>query len=150
MAEKKPQNLENHTKLDPAFHMFLIPGALLLFAGAVYNAYQNGFQGAQGLRSAEFLLASVWAIVALFKIRLYALKVQDRVIRLEELLRMERLLPEQLKSRVYEITEQQFIALRFASDGEIPTLVEKTLAGNLEPKAIKAAIQSWRPDYWRV
>lgn len=150
MAEKKPQNLQNHARLDPSFHFFLAPASLLLFAGAVYYAIQNGFSGPQGLKSAEALLAAVVLIVAIFKIRLYALRVQDRVIRLEERLRMEKLLPEPLKSRIYELTEQQLIALRFASDGELPALVEKTLKGNLPPKEIKRAIQSWRPDYWRV
>jgi len=76
--------------------------------------------------------------------------VQDRVIRLEERLRIDRLAPASLSSRAYELTEQQLIALRFASDSELPGLVEKTLANKLPPKAIKAAIQSWRPDYWRV
>jgi hypothetical protein len=148
--ERKPQNLQNHAKFDPGFHFFLGPVALLLFAGAIYKAIQTGFSGVQGLWSAELIIGAIWAIVALFKIRLYALKVQDRVIRLEERLRIEKLLPEPLKSRIYELTEQQLIALRFASDGELPGLVEKTLKGNLAPKAIKESIQSWRPDYWRV
>jgi hypothetical protein len=150
MAETKPQNLQNHTKVDPPFHYFLAPVGLLLFAGAVYKATQNGFDSSHILWSVELIVGALWAIVAVFKIRLYSLKVQDRVIRLEERLRMQELLSASLKSRVYELTEQQLIALRFASDGELPTLVEKTLAGNLPPKAIKQAIQSWRPDYWRV
>jgi Family of unknown function (DUF6526) len=148
--EKKPQNLQNHGKVDPAFHYFLFAGIVLLLAYAIYNAVQTGLSGRTGLTSAALLLAVIWALVLMFKVRLYSLKVQDRVIRLEERLRMERLLPAALKSRIYELTEQQLIALRFASDGELPALVEKTLAGNLPPKAIKQAIQSWRPDYWRV
>jgi hypothetical protein len=143
--EKKPQSLQNHTKLDPSFHLFLIPVALLLLIAAIYNLYQN-----LTLSAVAHLVAAVWAIIALFKIRLYALKVQDRVIRLEERLRFEKLLPPALNARFYELTEQQIIALRFASDGEVPGLVEKTLAGSLPPKAIKQAIQNWRPDYWRV
>ena len=143
--EKKPQSLQNHTKLDPSFHLFLIPVALLLLVAAIYNLYQN-----LTLSAVAHLVAAVWAIIALFKIRLYALKVQDRVIRLEERLRFEKLLPPALNARFYELTEQQLIALRFASDAEVPGLVEKTLAGSLPPKAIKQAIQNWRPDYWRV
>jgi hypothetical protein len=143
--EKKPQTLQNHAKLDPAFHMFLVPVALFMLIGAIYQLVRNF-----GWMSAAHLVVVVWATVAVVKIRTYALRVQDRVIRLEERLRMEKLLAEPLKSRVYELTERQLIALRFASDGELPGLVEKTLNGKLDPKAIKQNIQSWRPDYWRV
>jgi hypothetical protein len=143
--EKKPQNLQNHTKLDPPFHFFLAPVGLLLLIGSIVQLVRD-----PGWMSAAHVVVMIWAVVAVFKIRIYALKVQDRVIRVEEKLRMEKLLPEALKSRVYELTEQQFIALRFASDGELPTLVEKTLKDHLAPKAIKQSIQNWRPDYWRV
>ncbi len=143
--ERKPQNLRNHAKFDPAFHFFLAPVALIVLVAAAVRLYQN-----PSWNNGILLLAAVGALVALFKIRLYALKVQDRVIRLEERLRMEKLLPEALQSRIYELTEQQFIALRFASDDELPALVEKTLKGNLAPKEIKQSIQVWRPDYWRV
>lgn len=145
MAEKKPQTLQNHARLDPPFHFFLAPIAMLLVIGSIYLLIRE-----PGWMSAAHVLLASWAAVAIFKIRLYSLKVQDRVIRLEERLRMEKLLPEPLKSRIYELTEQQLIALRFASDGELPSLVEKTLRDHLDPKAIKQAIQSWRPDYWRV
>jgi hypothetical protein len=143
--EKKPQTLQNHAKVDPPFHYFLLPVALLMLIGAGYQLYKE-----PGWMGVAHLVVVFWAIVAMFKIRLYALKVQDRVIRLEERLRLERLLSEPAKSRIYELTEQQLIAIRFASDGEIPSLVEKTLKTNLAPKQIKQAIQSWRPDYWRV
>jgi len=143
--EKKPQNLKNHTKIDPAFHYFLMPLGLALLIASVYYAVRH-----PGKPEWTIVVAAVWAFIALFKIRLYALKVQDRVIRLEERLRMEKILPPALNARVYELSEQQFIALRFASDSELPALVEKTLSAKLVPKDIKAAIQSWRPDYWRV
>jgi hypothetical protein len=150
MAEKQPQNLQNHAKLDPPFHFFLAPVALILLIAAVMKAWQNGFDGSHIVYSIEIILGGLWVLVVTFKVRLYSLKVQDRVIRLEERLRMQELLSASLKARIYELTEQQLIALRFASDGELPGLVEKTLGGNLPPKAIKQAIQSWRPDYWRV
>jgi hypothetical protein len=145
MAEKKPQTLQNHTKLDPPFHFFLLPGALLMLGAVVYGLIRDF-----GWMSVAHVLVVLWAIVAMFKIRLYALKVQDRVIRLEERLRMEKLVPEPFLSRTADLTMPQIVALRFASDAELPGLVEKTLAGNLAPKQIKESIQIWRPDYWRV
>jgi hypothetical protein len=145
MAEKKPQTLQSHARLDPPFHFFLVPVALAILITSIVHLVRHF-----NWMSAAHVVVALWAVVAIFKIRLYALKVQDRVIRLEERVRMEKLLPESLNSRVYELTEQQFIALRFASDGELAALVEKTLKDHLAPKAIKQAIQSWRPDYWRV
>ena len=85
-----------------------------------------------------------------FKARLYALKVQDRVIRLEERIRLSAILPETLRTRIPELTERQLIALRFAPDAELTDLVRTALDKKLPPKEIKQAIRNWRPDYWRV
>ncbi len=144
MAEKS-QSLQHHTRIDPVFHQFLVPVGLLLFIGTIVNLVQRF-----GWSSGWHALAMIWALIAVFKIRLYALKVQDRVIRLEERVRLHTLLPEPLRSRIGQLNEGQLIALRFASDSEVPGLVEKTLAGNWGRKEIKQAVQVWRPDYWRV
>lgn len=125
--------------------MFLAPVAIALLIKTIVDMVQvpdwsNGWH----------ILFMVWAIILMFKVRIYSLKVQDRVIRLEERLRMQRLLPDPLKGRIVELTEGQCVALRFASDPELPAMVEKTLSGNLNQKQIKQAIQTWRPDYFRV
>jgi hypothetical protein len=78
------------------------------------------------------------------------LKVQDRLIRLEETLRMGRLLPEDLKARIPELTVKQMVGLRFASDGELTDRVREALDQNLDGEAIKKRIQTWRPDTFRV
>jgi Family of unknown function (DUF6526) len=145
MREKLPQTLANHAKFDPLFHYFLTPVLLGCFIASIVFLFH-------GINALHIWLAifSLAAFLLCFKARVYSLKVQDRVIRLEERLRLSALLPNTLKTRIPELTEQQLIALRFAADEEVPSLVEKILRDNLDPKAIKKAINSWRPDYWRV
>jgi|SRR5271166_2118577 len=140
-----PQNLANHARLDPPFHFFVLPVFGLSVLAALGHLIWH-----PSLHAAAFFVVSVAALVAVLKIRLYALKVQDRVIRLEERQRLALLLPEPLRPRIPEFTERQLIALRFASDAELPGLAERTLAQHLAPADIKKSIQSWRADYWRV
>jgi Family of unknown function (DUF6526) len=145
MAEKKPQTFANHVRFDPLFHFFLLPiFALSTIAAIVLFIWHPSFES--GWR---FVLIAA-GTVAVFKIRLYAVRVQDRVIRLEERLRLAELLSDPLRSRIAELSEDQCIAIRFACDAEVPVLVERTLAQNLSRAQIKKAIQSWRPDYSRV
>ena len=139
------QNLKNHARFDPMFHGFLVWGALILLGATIYALVrQPDWMGAVRL------FGVFWAIMLMFKTRLYALKVQDRVIRLEERLRLAQLLPESTRARIGELSEGQLIALRFASDAEVPGLVQQTLDGKWDPKQVKSAIKHWRPDYLRV
>jgi hypothetical protein len=145
MPAKVPQTRSNHVRFDPAFHFFLAPALLLFLLWTVIHLVRH-----LESVSVSFVVVAVLMLVTATKARLYALKVQDRVIRLEERLRLSGLLPEPLRSRVGELTEAQLIALRFASDAELPTLVQRTLGENLGPKQIKEQVREWRPDYWRV
>ncbi len=145
MAEKKPQTFANHTRLDPPFHFFVLPVfGLTAVAATIHFIWRPSWH------SAAFFVISVAAATAVVKTRMYALRVQDRVIRLEERLRLSMLLPESQRGRISELTEEQLVALRFASDGELPRLVERALSEKLSRADIKKAIQVWRPDYWRV
>jgi Family of unknown function (DUF6526) len=152
MAEKVPQNFANHTRLDPLFHLFLLPvfglGVVLSLIHLSAHLTESDFR--ENFHAFLLVILAVALLVAVFKIRLYALKVQDRVIRLEERLRLTQLLSEPLRSRIPELTEDQLCGLRFASDAEVPKLVERALNEKLSRKDIKKAIQNWRPDYWRV
>lgn len=145
MAEKRPQTFENHTRFDPVFHFFMAPLAIATFVAFVWNAIVH------------FSLFAVWlaisgllVLMGIFLIRVYALKVQNRVIRLEERLRLTTLLPDPQRARIAELTESQLIALRFASDAELPALAARSLQEGLAAKDIKKSIRSWRPDYYRV
>ncbi len=143
--ERRPQNFANHGKFDPLFHFVLVPVLLACFIASIVFL----FHGIDAFRI-WFAVFSLAALLLCFKTRIYALKIQDRVIRLEERLRLSALLPESLRSKIPELTEQQLIALRFAADAEVPSLVEKILREKLDTKAIKKAIENWRPDYWRA
>jgi hypothetical protein len=145
MAERSPQTLANHVRLDPPFHYFLLPVfAISWIVSVVFLVRHSGFL------HFWIVIFNTAIIVAVIRSRQYALKVQDRVIRLEERLRLAALLPDALRPQIAKLSEGQFIALRFASDEEVPALVERTLSANLAPADIKKAIKSWRPDYWRV
>ncbi|MDE3186648.1 MAG: hypothetical protein KGM96_03875, partial [Acidobacteriota bacterium] len=104
----------------------------------------------RSLISAWFLVMSVVAFVALFKLRLYPLKVQDRVIRLEERLRLQSLTPLEWHTQIYRLTEDQLIGLRFAADDEVVELAKQALEHNLNRKQIKERIRNWRADDWRI
>jgi len=145
MPDQMPQTFANHTRFDPPYHFFVIPVLAITVLLTIWNLIQNA-----SFSSAWMVVVALALVVLALKSRIYALKVQTRVIRLEERLRLATLLPESLRARIPQLTEGQLVALRFASDAEIPGLVEKALAANLPNREIKKAIVNWRPDYFRV
>jgi hypothetical protein len=145
MASATPQSFANHGRLDPPFHFVLVPiGLAAVVLSIILLVRQPGIGSILGV------LLSVGLVMIGSKARSYALKVQDRVIRLEERLRLAMLLPETARPRIAELTESQLIALRFASDGELPALALRALNEGLTNKQIKSSIQNWRPDYFRI
>lgn len=146
MDKPHGQSFENHARLVPGFHFVTFGILVLNLAGAVYRLIR-AFSG-------EALLGAALAfalILLFFYARIFALTVQDRVIRLEERLRMERLLPDDLKARVGEFSPGQLVALRFASDAELAGLARRVLDEKIEDrKAIKRMVQTWRPDFLRA
>ena len=127
------------------FHFFLTPVALLLFLASIWIAMRQ-----RDLLSHAFMLLALLFLMDVFLNRVYSLKVQDRVIRLEERLRLSTLLPEAQRTRIGELTEGQLVALRFASDAELPALALRALDEKLAPGDIKKAVRNWRADYFRV
>jgi hypothetical protein len=140
------QNFENHAKIVPAFHYFVLPILGINLAGSVYHLIKAF--SVDTLFSA--LLAMAFIVLALCA-RIFALTVQDRVIRLEMRLHMMQLLPAELRPRIPEFTVNQLVALRFASDAELPGLARKVLDEKIaDRKSIKKLIQTWQPDFVRA
>src|ERR1700733_6461635 len=144
----KPQSFSNHARFDPWFHG--LGGVLLLVNLIILIAFLILHVRTEPLLSTWMISAYVIFTIALLKSRIYSLKAQDRVIRLEERLRLDALLPEHLRKRIPELNEDQLVGLRFASDDELPTLVQVALDKQLTRKQIKERIQNWRPDHFRV
>lgn len=141
----KTQSLKNHARFDPLYHFFITP---LYFANLVYASFHLHRQ--PSLSSGWYLVLSIAAIVPILRLRTYPLKVQDRVIRLEERLRLQALSPQAWHAQIYRLNEGQLIALRFAGDDEVVELAKQALEHNLDRKQIKERIRSWRADDWRI
>lgn len=145
MAMQKEQNYASHTRIDPMFHMVIFFIAAAAVSLALWNVIRNF-----GLPSVVILLLAVGLLLVALRLRAYATKLQDRIIRLEERLRLQSLLTGPSRSRIPELKEGQLVALRFASDAEVPALVDRALAENLSNNDIKKAIVVWRTDDFRV
>ena len=145
MAEPQ-QSLQNHARMVPAYHYFVFGAFTINLAVSIANlASAPSFATVAGVLTAAALI-----VLALYA-RVFALRAQDRVIRLEMRLRMKDLLPPALQPSINEFTPGQLVAMRFASDAELPDLAAKVLAGNVQDKkTIKGMIKEWQGDYLRV
>jgi hypothetical protein len=142
------QNYSNHGKFVPAFHFFGVPIFALNFVCSIVRWYKLGLFSFEGFLG--FLVAAA-LLVTLFNERIRMLVVQDRVIRLEEQLRYARILPADLQSRIGEFSVSQFVALRFASDAELPELARRVLNEKLtDRKVIKKLVKNWKSDDLRA
>jgi len=141
----KPQSYASHAMIDPAFHFFVLPVLLI-------NIFVVGFLlfGHPGMGGAWLLLVSIALLVLAARLRSLATHLQDRVIRVEERIRLAAILPEPLRSRIAELSDSQIVGLRFASDAELPALFQRAVDERLSRSDIKKAITDWRPDYSRV
>lgn len=141
-----PQNFKNHRRFVPMFHYVLLPLLLVNFLAMAYGLWR------EPSLSMGWALAMAFAlIVTAFAARVFALKAQDRVIRLEERLRMRELLPPDLKARINDFSPEQLVGLRFASDAELPALAATVLRDNVQQRdAIKKLVTHWRADDLRV
>jgi hypothetical protein len=143
MAE---QSFQSHAKWVPPFHFFVLPVLLINIGFQIYWCVK-----AFSVSGVVSLLVAAALFVGLGTARGMVLKVQDRLIRLEERLRFERVLPADLHARIGEFTINQLVALRFASNAELPELARKVLDEKIvDRKAIKQLIKTWRPDFARA
>jgi hypothetical protein len=146
MSHPAPQDLKSHARYVPLFHFVALP---ILMINLVYSIVLV-------VKSATWdnidnALVAVAIVIIAFAARVFALAVQDRVIRLEESLRFERVFPPDLRIRIPEFTRDQFVALRFASDHELPALARVVLDQRLTDKGeIKKMVKEWRGDHLRA
>ncbi len=141
----KPQNYANHARVDPAFHFFVVPALLLNVIYRIVEAIRHLNPN------------RLWAVVVALALltlamitRIYALRVQDRVIRMEERIRIAAVASPATLARMDDFTIKQLAALRFAPYAELGALADRALAEQHTPKQIKQAVVNWRPDTHRV
>ena len=140
------QNFDNHAKFVPGFHVLVLG---ILAINLIWSIYR--FFHAFSVESTISLLLAIAFVLLAFYARIFALAVQDRLIRLEMRLRMLQILPAELRPRIPEFSVGQLVALRFASDAELPALAKKVLDEKLnDRKAIKKMIREWQPDFLRA
>jgi hypothetical protein len=144
----EPQNFKNHTRFDPPWHFFVAPFLLLNVFFSIALTVHHWPQHRVILCWWDLL--SVVLLMSVGLARTATLRAQDRIIRLEERLRYQTLLSAGDLTRSHNLTLRQIIGLRFASDAELPALMNRALDQGLTEKQIKQAVTTWRPDTYRV
>ena len=140
------QNYSNHTRWYPLFHFVLMPLLVLNLLSHLVRLVMD-----PSVNLAFWVVLSIALLLLAFTSRLMALQVQNRVIRLEERLRYRELLPPDLYKRAEALSVGQIVALRFASDGELAGLIDRSLNGEFgKNNEIKLAVKNWRGDYLRA
>ena len=140
------QSFKSHTRFLPPFHFFVVPVLLVNFLNAGRHLWMD-----PRLSTGFALVVAAALLMLAFLSRVQAVTVQDRVIRLEERLRLQRLLPADLQPQINALTHRQLVGLRFASDAEVAEIVRDIVAGKITtPKEIKMRVKSWQPDWLRA
>ena len=146
MSAQPSQSHARHGRYVPGYHYVLFGLVTILLGYAVYRLFVDA-----SVDNVMSLVTVVALGLTAFYAREFALGDQDRIIRLEERLRLAPLLPPEMKDRIASLTTKQLIALRFASDGEVAALTRKVLDESItDPKQIKGLIKEWRPDHQRI
>jgi uncharacterized protein DUF6526 len=144
-TEPTPQTFANHRRNRPLYLVVYF----LLFLNILWTAYRAIWT--PSVDTVNAALAAIAIGLLSFYARAFALTVQDRVIRLEMRLRLRELLPAALHARLHEFTHRQLVAMRFASDAELPSLAERVLRDNIhDGRAIKEMIKTWEADHLRA
>lgn len=141
------QNYANHTQIVPVFHRVLFPLLVLTLIGSGVNLYQSWGDHERFYNASLILVLVICTVLMSLLGRMFAVKAQDRAIRVEENLRHFVLTGKLLDPR---LNIRQVIGLRFASDAEFVALAKRAADESLSEDAIKRAIQQWRPDTYRV
>jgi len=146
MSHPPTQDLQSHYRWVPWYHFVAGPILMVNFVYAIVLVVKNA-----SWDNIDNALVAVALLLVYLASRVFATSVQDRVIRLEEQLRFERVFPDDLRMRIPEFTREQFVALRFASDGELPALARLVLDQRLTDKGeIKKMVREWRGDHFRA
>lgn len=140
------QTFASHRRWLAPWHFFVMPVMLI----NVFVVAKRALAGPTFTTGWDVIVA-ITLLLGLGLARYMPLLAQNRVIRLEEKSRLNRLLPPEMRGKEDGLTAGQYIALRFAPDEEVPDLIRRIHSGELKKSGdIKRAIKNWRADHMRV